>query len=188
MKRIIYYGILIFVFSIGIGYYYSGLLKKEKTEVSYENSLNMVNNKSYITETSSDVEEKLSYNAKFGIKKNYSNCGHSKIQYSELPIELVNLKRDEVENLYPNLKIEVFDKDNLVLSQDISGFCDEHFALKLGNENIEIYHIGNLGDFELMKTTNISKEYLTSTDINNLEEGICVYGIENLNSALEDFE
>ena len=66
--------------------------------------------------------------------------------------------------------------------------CDDHYALKLGEKNIEIYKMVEAEDFELIKETNISKEYLTKEDLEKLEEGIFVFGISNLNSALEDFE
>lgn len=36
--------------------------------------------------------------------------------------------------------------------------------------------------------TSITKDYLTQEDINNLKSGIYVYGRENINLAIEDFE
>ena len=48
MKKILFYSILIFVFSIGIGFYYSSLWKKENVSVIDENKVNMLNT---ITET-----------------------------------------------------------------------------------------------------------------------------------------
>ena len=38
------------------------------------------------------------------------------------------------------------------------------------------------------KTTEIKKDFLPVTDIENLEEGIVVYGIRKVNSILEDYE
>ena len=186
MKRIIFYSILIFVFSIGIGYYYSILWKKENiSKIQNENSIFYQNE---ITETAS-TEETVSYNAKFAMKKYYNECGHSEIVYSELPTELINLTENEVENLYSNWYVEKFGNDEIILAQNIDSMCDEHYVLKLGDENLEIYHIKeNPDEMELIKSTNISKEYLTNADIVNLEEGIYVYGLGNLNSALEDFE
>ena len=60
--------------------------------------------------------------------------------------------------------------------------------MKLDDENVKVYHIESDEHLKLYKSTDISKEYLTSDDINNLEDGIYVYGIANLNSAIEDFE
>lgn len=186
MRKILLYSILIFIFSIGIGYYYSSLWKKENiSTIEEENTL--YNQNIVITETAS-TEEKVSYNANFALKKYYNECGHFKFYYVELPEELINLTKSEVEELYPDWRVEEFSSEEIVLAQNIDSMCDEHYVLKLGEENIEIYSVKEADDLELLKTTNISKEYLTSTDINNLEEGIYVYGSGNLNSALEDFE
>ena len=76
----------------------------------------------------------------------------------------------------------------MVLSQDVDGYCDEHYVLKLGDDNIEVYKLLEKNKTKLYKDTNISKEYLTTEDFNSLREGIYVYGIKNLNSAIEDFE
>ena len=182
MRRIIFFGILIFVFSIGIGYYYSALWKNGENDIAYENT----NEKEVIKETSSQ-EEKISYDATFALKK-YYKCGHFKFQYAELPKEMINSTRLDIEKSYPEWEIEEFSSKNLVLSQKIDNLCDEHYVIKIGDDdNKEKKNITDTGE-ELYKNTNISKEYLTSTDIDNLEKGIYVYGIGNLNSAIEDFE
>lgn len=184
MRKIIFFGILIFIFSIGTGYFYSVLWKNGGNNIAYEN----LNNENKVEETASQ-EEKISYNASFALKKYYNECGHFKFQYSELPQEIVNLTKIEIEKNYPEWNVEEFSSNNLVLSKTIDNICDEHYVLKIDEvDNIVVYHIGFEGEEELYKNTNISKEYLTSTDINNLESGIYVYGIENLNSAIEDFE
>ena len=183
MKRIIFYGFLIFVFSIGIGYYYSSLWKSQNPNFLAKNEM-----KNEIIEKTSWNEEKLSYNASFGLKKNYKECGHSEFQYSELPKEFINMTKDDISKLYSNWNVEEFSSKNLVLSQDIEGYCDEHYVLKIGDDNIEVYKLMGKNKTKFYKDKNISKEYLTSEDLNNLREGIFVYGIKNLNSVIEDFE
>lgn len=182
MRKNIIYGIIIFGFSIGIGFYYANLWKTNNPNVSYEkNSI-----KENVIETLA-VEEKVSPNATFSLKKYYNDCGHFKVNYSELPKEMINLSKDEVEKLYPDWNLEKFSSNEIVLSKEYDEKCDEHFILKLVDDNIEVYKDLNSGE-ELYKSTNISKDYLTSMDIEKLEEGIYVYGICNLNSAIEDFE
>ena len=77
MKRVIFYGILIFVFSIGIGYYFSVLWKNGDSEIAYEKEKNETEVEETVWE-----EEKVSYNASFALKKYYNECGHFKFQYS----------------------------------------------------------------------------------------------------------
>ena len=183
MKKILYI-ILIFIVSVGVGYYYSSVWMNNKEEMSKTEN-NQIENK--IVETISE-EEKVLYSANFTIKKFYDECGHYKIQEAELPTELINLTQDEISNLYTGWNVEEFSKDNVVLFQEVNSICDEHYILKLGEKNIEIFHLENSGELKLFKTTNISKEYLAVEDIKNLEKGIYIYGIANLNSAIEDFE
>lgn len=184
MKRIIVYSVIIFIFSIGIGYYYSKLWK----ENNYQNVDSTSSKMENVVETTANLEEKLSYDANFAIKKYYNECGHCKLNYVELPKEFINLSQNEIEELYSEWKIEEFNSNNIVIAQNIDKICDDHYVLKLGEKNIEIYKMIEAEDFELVTETNISKEYLTNNDIKKLEEGIFVLGISNLNSALEDFE
>lgn len=185
MKRIFFYSMLIFVFSIGIGYFYSSLWKKENMSALESNMVNNLNN---VKETSSVVDEKVSYSATFALKKCYNECGHFKFNYSELPVEIINLTKSELQDMYPDWNIEEFSSNHIVLSQNIDKICDEHYVLKLDDNNINIYHLEDKDNAKLYKKTDITKDYLTSEDINNLEQGIYVYGINNLNSAIEDFE
>ena len=184
MKRIIIYGIIIFVFSFGIGYYYSKLWKKE----NFVNTENISTINETIVETTANLEEKIGINTEFALKKYYNECGHVHYNYSELPKEFINLTQREVEEIYSDWRVEEFSSDRVTLAKNIDKICDNHYVLKLGNENIEIYKMIEAEDFELVRETNISKEYLTEDDIEKLEEGIFVFGISDLNSALEDFE
>ena len=184
MKKIIIYSLIIFIFSIGIGYYYSRLWKKEN--ISKPDEIKLSNE--IVVETTAKLEEKVSFDATFALKKYYNECGHSHVNYVELPSEFINLTQKEIEENYDDWKVEEFDSKKVVLAQSIDRMCDDHYVLKLGNENIEIYQMREFDEFELIRETNISKEYLTQKDIQKLKEGIFVFGISNLNSALEDFE
>ena len=190
MKRLVFFLILIFVFSFVIGLIYSNFIKnnyiynKKENLISYENK---IENESDILETVQS-EEKVSYNAEFALKKYYDECGHFKFQYAELPVELINLTKEEVEDLYDDWEVEEFSSNSVVLCKEINSICDEHFFIKLGEKNVEIYQVGNGGSLTLFKNTDISREYLTKEDIEKLENGFYVYGIGKLNSIIEDFE
>lgn len=187
MKRMFFYGILIFVFSFGIGYYCSTIWKMNKqqqTESLIE--ANLIKNENVIE--TSQIDERISYNAEFALKKYFDECGHFSFKYAELPKELINKTRMQIEELYDEWEIEEFSKDHLVLSQEINSICEEHYLIKLVDNNVQIFHVGNGASLSLYKETDISKEYLTSEDIQTLEEGILVYGAGKLNSIIEDFE
>lgn len=179
MRKFFYYSFLIFTLSIIIGYYYSTLWKKSNFDVSKEE------NENNIQETSSS-EEKISYNADFALKKYYS-CGHLEITYAELPKEMINLNKKEVEEQYPLWNVEEFKKDSIVLSQYVDNMCNDHYIIKKNDDSISIYK-QKKDDIEFYRETNISIDYLTEEDKEKLENGILVYGKNNLNSVLEDFE
>ena len=136
----------------------------------------------------SSEEEKVSPNAQFAVKEYYDECGHFSFEYEQLPNELVNLSRQEVEDYYEDYEVEEFASNNLVIAKEINGLCEEHFYVKLGNENVEVMKMNSDGSFSPYQVTEISRTYLPAEDIAKLEEGIYVYGSGKIDSVLEDYE
>ena len=195
MRKIVFLGILIFCVSIGIGFYFGRILINnkdkdyEEVEQISEKSLNIISQNLVIQEAVSR-ELKVRPNMEFGIKEYYDECGHFNFEYTELPKELVNMNRQEVEEHYNgNYEVEEFDENKLILAREINGMCTNHYVIKLGeNDLIEVYKINTDTSYSLYETTDISKEFLPEDDIENLEEGIVVYGYGKVNSILEDYE
>lgn len=63
-----------------------------------------------------------------------------------------------------------------------------HYLLKDVYGYIEVYYLDDNNNEYLYKKTDISTEYLSEEDIDDLQVGIEVEGIEALNKMLEDFE
>ena len=63
-----------------------------------------------------------------------------------------------------------------------------HYLLKDVYGHIEVYYLDEDNNEYLYKKTGISTEYLSEEDIDDLQVGIEVVGIEALNKMLEDFE
>lgn len=143
-------------------------------------------NETMITTTSQ--EEKISPNAKFALKKYYDECSHFEYEEAELPVELVNLTKEEVEDYYADWEVEKFSEDELVLGKEINGYCNQHFLIRLEDENVNVYRMGTLGELNEFKKTDIVRDYLPEEDVKNLEEGITVFGEGKLSSVLEDYE
>ena len=59
---------------------------------------------------------------------------------------------------------------------------------KIGNTTIRFTIINKDGTESLYEKTNISSEYLTETDLINMQDGLEIYGKEELNKIIEDFE
>lgn len=140
------------------------------------------------TEVSS-TEEKVAANAILILKKYYTKCEHTINEYVELPKELVNLNKEEVEKQYPEWKVIGFSPEKITLYKEFDDICGEHFKIKVEDGKIVIYLTNKQGIDEVYLKTNISSEYLTETDLINMEDdGLEIYGKEELNKIIEDFE
>ena len=136
----------------------------------------------------SETETKVSPNAELVIKKYYKECGHTTEQKRNVANDMVNKTQEEIEKLYPDYKVESFLNNKIVLIKEEEGQCDEHYIVRDENSNIMIYKILGDGTEEIYQNTGISTEYLPETDKISLRDGIKVFGRENLNSIIEDFE
>ena len=63
-----------------------------------------------------------------------------------------------------------------------------HYLLKDINGYIQVFYLDENNQEILYKKTTISTDYLSQEDLEDLETGIEVVGIEELNKILEDFE
>ena len=159
--------------------YISDVIEDECTE-EYEQIVN--------TTVVSSAEEKLSANAILILKKYYQQCEHTINEYVELPQELVNLTEKEVQAEYPDWEVIGFEKGKLTLYKELEDVCGEHFKLRIEEGKVVIYIVNNDGSESVYERTNISSEYLTETDLLNMQDGLEIYGIEELNQIIEDFE
>ena len=139
------------------------------------------------TEVSS-TEEKVAANAILILKKYYTKCDHTINEYVELPKELVNLTKEQVQEKYSDWEVIGFEKGKITLYKEFDDVCGEHFKLKIEDGKVVVYTVNNDGTETLYEKTNISSEYLTETDLINMQDGLEIYGKEELNQVIEDFE
>lgn len=133
-------------------------------------------------------EEKTSPNCSLITKTYYQKCGHTKSEYSNLPQELVNLTRDEIQEKYPGYEIENFASNEVILLQQKEGECGEHYVVKDKDGMVTIYQILEDGTQKELETIGITTEYLPETDKINMKKGISINGKQELNQLIEDFE
>ena len=132
--------------------------------------------------------EKVSPNAFLIIKKEYNECGHKTEDDVEIPSEMVNKTQEEIEQMYKDFKVESFSSNEVVLYKNVNGKCGEHYTVKDENGKVVVYNTNEKGEEVLYEETSISTEYLTENDVENIKKGIEIYGKQNLNSFIEDFE
>ena len=138
--------------------------------------------------TVSSVEENVSANAILILKKYYKKCEHTVNEYVEIPQELVNMTKEEVQAQYPDWKVIGFETGKVTLYKEFEDECGEHFKLRVEDGKVVIYIVNKNGTESLYEKTNISSEYLTETDLINMQDELEIYGKEELNKIIEDFE
>ena len=60
--------------------------------------------------------------------------------------------------------------------------------IRLEDDAVNVYQMGTLGELKEYKKTDIARDYLPEEDVEDLEEGITVFGEGKLSAVLEDFE
>lgn len=186
----------IFVFSVFTGIYIYKIINKSDKEIAKINEI--YNNRIVENEKNSqEIEEIISTNSsdkkitphtKLILRKYYEECGHSINEYVEMPSELINMTKEELENEYKDWNINTFSEDEVILIKTVNEFCNEHYSLKELDGYVAIYKIDKNGKEILQEKTAISTRYLTQTDKSHLENEIKIFGTENLNKFIEDFE
>ena len=133
-------------------------------------------------------EVRISPNAFITFKETYEGCGHTKVDFVEVPEDFVNLSEEELKDKYSDWNIEKFTDTDIILSKDFEGSCDEHFIVKDVNGVVIVFKIKENNTEEEYQVTDIATEYLTDTDKIEMEKGISVNGKQNLNQLIEDYE
>lgn len=146
----------------------------------YRNSFNTI-------EVNSN-EKVVQPETKIIFKNYYKSCGHIETIEETASDKIVNMNEKELEKEYSDYEIKDFAKKEINLYKEIDGLCDKHYLLIEEEAYVSVYKLQNNGDRVLVAKTNISSEYLTDVDNVQLKQGIHVYGVEELNRALEDFE
>ena len=168
-------------------------LQNTKKEVKISEKIEDECTEEYTKETKIEevvaTKEKVSANSQLILKKYFKQCDHTINEYVEMPQELVNLTKEEVQNKYNDWKVIGFEPNKVTLYKEFDDMCGEHFKLKIEEGKIVIYQINKEGNQSIYEKTNISSEYLTQTDLISIENGgLDVYGKEELNKLIEDFE
>lgn len=148
---------------------------------------NLIDNNVEIVTTVSE-EEKTSPNCIFIFKTHYDECSHIKVEKQQIPEEMVNKTREELEELYKTWTVVTFRNSEVLFYKEKEGNCGEHYLLKELDGVIAIYTVEDNEEQKLKEKTEIVTSYLPEEDLTKLKEGIRVNGKEKLNQVLEDYE
>ena len=140
-----------------------------------------------VKETLAENEEKISPYAKITIEKYHKQCKHSTLQIYDVPKELVNLTKEELQKRYENWEIKKFTTKDVHIYREINANCSSHFVLKEKDGYLAVYKLVSDKINELNLVTDIEFASLKEEDKNAIEAGINIYGTEELTSIIEDF-
>lgn len=183
--------ILLLALSMSVGYFIYTLQYAKQSEIQLAQEQKSQRNESIEEQISIQTnieEEKITPNTQFILQKHYVQCEHTTVDYEEAPNEMVNKTQEQLQEKYKEWEIAKFSKEEVILKKEESGNCEQHYVLRKKGENVAIYWVNQNGMESLKELTGIATEYLPQEDIEKLEEGIFVYGLQELNTILEDYE
>ena len=133
-------------------------------------------------------EDKISPNALIIFKTYYNGCKHTKQEILEVPKELINLGRQDLQKYYIDWELKGFSNNEIVLYKEINEFCDEHYIIVCKDGKISIYQLNENGEEIWKEDTEVNVDFLPEEDRKKIESGLTIIGRENLNKIIEDFE
>ena len=170
-------------------------LSKVDEQIAFEAEYTNTNHQNLISETkkiiqeTSSSENKTTPNTKIIEKVYYNDCGHLVQTENSIQEKLINKNESEFQIEYIGWEIQKFTPSEIVVYKEVNDFCNEHFLLKDVEGEIIIYGLDkNDKEKEVIRETGIQTKYLSETDIDNLKNGIKIYGNKELNAIIEDYE
>lgn len=150
---------------------------------------NIIKEAEMILEETSSSENKTSPNTIIIEKRYYNDCGHLVQEEKKTDEKLINKTESEIQIEYIGWEIQKFTPSEVIVYKEVYDFCNEHYLLKDSEGEIVVFGLDKHGnEREVIKETGIQTQYLPETDIENLKNGIRVYGNKELGQLLEDFE
>lgn len=133
-------------------------------------------------------EEKVSPNAKVITSIYYDECGHTVKTSKTIENQYINLTKEELSEELEDFEIQEFTPEEITLYKEEEGICNEHYILRDKDGYVAIYNLDTEENEILENVTEIGVQFLPLTDLEKIKGGLRVYGRENLNRLLEDFE
>ncbi len=133
------------------------------------------------------AEVKISPYAKMMIKKKYKKCGHSTVDVVDIPMEIINYTKAELQEKYDGWKIESFDEEEIVLSREINANCEDHYVIKESEGKVFVYKELTDTMTNLIEKLDLNVESLPEEERGELQAGVEIYGEEALATWKENY-
>ena len=192
MWKKIVFSCFLFVILLSLGFIIGTLIFYDDNKNEKDNNETFLEEQSLIKETSSE-ESKIGVNTKICLSTYFDKCNHTDREFINVSEEIINMKEEEAKEYFESKGYSLikFDNNEILLKQKKNEMCQNHFVIKYENENdifLNIYKIDSDDELVFYKETDVAREFLTSMDDQTFKEGIEVYGYENIEGVLEDYE
>lgn len=134
------------------------------------------------------VETKISPYGTLTIEKFFKTCAHTTLETVEIPKELVNMTKEELQAKYEKWYIKKFTDKEVHLYREVEANCSSHFVVKEDAGKVAVFAQIDSKNMQFKQSTNIDFETLRDEDKELIKEGVELYGEEELSSFIEDFE
>ena len=183
---------LLFVILLSLGFIIGTLIFYDDNKNEKENNDSFLKEQSLIKETSSE-EFKIGVNTNICLSTYFDKCNHTENEILTVSEEIINMKEEEAKEYFESKGYSLikFDNNEVLLKQKKNEMCQNHFVIKYENNNdifLNIYKLDSNNELKFFEETDVAREFLTSIDDQTFKEGIEVYGYENIEGVLEDYE
>lgn len=144
-------------------------------KIADENTNNLV--------ITNNEEEKVSPNCVLVLKVYYNKCEHLIQNKKNIEEAEVNMTEQELRERFSDWEVQRFTPTEIVLYKEIDEFCDEHYLLKEKDGYIAVYKLDEKDEPALIETTDISTEYLTEQDLEEIKKGIKIFSKSELRQS-----
>lgn len=134
--------------------------------------------------STNNEEEKVSPNCVLILKVYYNKCEHLIENKKNIEEAEVNMTEQELKERFSDWEVQRFTPTEIVLYKEIDGFCDEHYLLKEKDGYIAVYKLDEEDKPTLIETTEISTEYLTEQDLEEIKKGIKMFSKSELRKSI----
>lgn len=134
--------------------------------------------------STNNEEEKVSPNCVLILKVYYNKCEHIIEKKQNIEEAEVNMTEQELRERFSDWEVQRFTPTEIVLYKEIDGFCDEHYLLKEKDGYIAVYKLDEKDKPTLIETTDISTEYLTEQDLEEIKKGIKIFSKSELRQSI----
>ena len=118
----------------------------------------------------------------------YNLCNHSSIDDGPIWDDDIGLNRKEFSDRYSGWHIRSFNTRKIVMEKIIHGYCSQHYIVRGLDGYIVIYQPDMNGNLEIIKQTDIPIEYLPQDLQHQIEEGLVVDTLEEIEHMIEDLD